>query len=439
VTDEPARRFVPRRVLEAAQAFVQLEASSGIFLFIAAVTAMIWANSAWDGSYTDLLHTRIAFDVGIFSLDEDLQHAVNDGLMTLFFFLMGLEIKRELSHGELSSPRRAALPAAAALGGMAAPALIYLAFNAGGEGQHGWGIPMATDIAFALGVLSLLGSRVPFSAKVFLLALAITDDIGAIVVIAVFYTEHVDLEALAVAAAILGGILLMIRNGVRSTELYLAAGICLWAATFESGIHATLAGVVLGLLTPARPIYDPAAFPASSRALIESYEATTDAEEQQVLLSQAEALSAGSEAPLERLERALHSWVSYLIVPLFGLVNAGVNVSGGIVSDALSSPVSHGIAAGLLLGKPLGIVSATWLAVRLRLGEMPQGLTWTTVVGVGLLGGIGFTVSLLVTSLAFTDGELGAEARLGVLTASAISGVIGYVFLRVSSGRQSSP
>jgi NhaA family Na+:H+ antiporter len=318
---------------------------------------------------------------------------------------------------------------------MLAPALIYLAFNAGSDGADGWGIPMATDIAFALGVLSLLGSRVPFTAKVFLLALAIADDIGAIIVIAFFYTDHIDLTALAVATAILGGILLMIRNGVRSTELYLAAGVCLWAATFESGVHATLAGVALGLLTPARPLYEPSLFTESARNLLRDFEATTDSQTQQELLAQMEGLSRGSEAPLERLERALHPWVSYLVVPLFALMNAGVNVSGGVVGDAAGSPISHGIFVGLLVGKPVGIFCASWLAVRLRLGELPRGVGWTEIFGIGMLGGIGFTVSLLVTSLALPADLPGSEARLGVLCASVIAGLSGYLFLWLACRR----
>ncbi|MGE0688051.1 MAG: Na+/H+ antiporter NhaA [Dehalococcoidia bacterium] len=430
------RRFVPHRVLRAAQAFINLEASSGIFLLVAAIGALIWANSPWDQSYFDLLHTEIVIDLRIFSVDEDLQHIVNDGLMTLFFFLMGLEIKREMAHGELSSVRRAALPAAAAFGGMLVPALIYVALNAGSDAANGWGIPMATDIAFALGVLSLLGNRIPFTAKVFLLALAIADDIGAILVIAVFYTAQVDFTALLAAGAILGGILLMIRTGVRSTELYLAAGVCLWAATFESGVHATLAGVALGLLTPAKPLYDPSTFATEARGLIGTFEATRDAQEQQMVLAEVEDLSRGSEAPLERLERALHPWVSYLIVPLFALMNAGVSVSGGVASDALSSPVSQGVALGLLLGKPLGIFSFTWLAVRAGIGELPRGVSWSEIFGIGLLGGIGFTVSLLVTSLALPDDQFGAEARLGVLGASVVAGIVGYTFLLLASRKR---
>jgi NhaA family Na+:H+ antiporter len=428
----PVHVFRPQRVLRAAQAFVQVEASSGIVLLLTAVVALVWANSPWSDAYFDLWHTTISIDMGVLSIEEDLQHWVNNGLMTVFFFLVGLEIKRELAHGELSDPQRAMLPAAAALGGMVAPALIYVAFNAGGVGARGWGIPMATDIAFALGVLSLLNRRVPFSVKVFLLALAITDDIGAILVIAIFYTSQIDVEALAAAMAALTVVLLMRRGSVRNVDLYVIVGIVLWLALFESGIHATLAGVVLGLLTPARSFYEPSQFPATADELVMRFrEASVRAngDEQQGVLGQIEDLAQGTEAPLERLERKLHPWVSYAIVPIFALANAGVEISGGVAESALESPVTLGVAIGLLAGKPVGIVAFTWLAVRLGLGRLPSGTTWAHIVAVGLLGGIGFTVSLLITSLAFEDAALVDEAKLGVLGASAIAGAVGFVFL----------
>jgi NhaA family Na+:H+ antiporter len=431
-----AATFVPRRLLQSAQEFVELEASSGIVLLLAAIVALVWANSAWDDAYFDFIHTRLVIDLSLVRIDESLQHWVNDALMTLFFFLVGLEIKREVVHGELSTVRRAALPAAAALGGMAVPALIYLAFNAGGEGADGWGIPMATDIAFALGVLSLLGPRVPLSVKVFLLALAIADDIGAILVIALFYTETVDVEALALAAAILGLVVVLNRGGVRSIGVYGVAGVALWLATFESGIHATLAGVVLGLLTPASPWYDPRQFANTTRTLIERYEQgllERDIGAQQAMLAQVSDVSRDTEAPLERLERGLHVWVSFVVVPLFALVNAGVAVSGDTANQALDGPVFQGVVLGLLLGKPVGIVLFTVVAVRLGLGEMPRGARWSHIAGVGLLGGIGFTVSLLITSLAFGEGTLASEAKLAVLGASVVAGLAGYTFLRVGA------
>ena len=427
------RVFVPHRVFRAARTFVGIEASSGIVLLLAAVVALVWANSPWDEQYFDLLHTEVGIDLDIVVIREDLQDWINSGLMTVFFFVMGLEIKRELVHGELSTPRRALLPAAAAFGGMAAPALIFVAFNAGGAGVDGWGIPMATDIAFALGVLSLLSRRIPFSVKIFLLALAIADDIGAILVIAIFYTSEFDFLALAVAGLILVGILTMNRSGVRTINLYMAAGACLWIAVHESGVHATLAGVVLGLMTPARNFFSTQTFTATADALVRRFQATDNEEAQRGILEQLEDLSQGTDAPLERLERALHPWVSFTIVPIFALANAGVAVSGDLVSDAISSPISQGVVLGLILGKMAGIFTFTWVAVRLGLCELPMGARWRHVLGVGLLGGIGFTVSLLITDLAFAQPLLADQAKLGVLVASAAAGIGGFLFLRLTN------
>ena len=426
------RVFVPHRIFRAARTFVGIEASSGIFLLLAAIVALIWANSPWDEQYFDLLHTEIGIDLDFIVVREDLQDWINGGLMTVFFFVMGLEIKRELVHGELSTPRRALLPAAAALGGMVVPALIFVAFNAGGVGADGWGIPMATDIAFALGVLSLLGRRIPFGVKIFLLAVAIADDIGAILVIALFYTSSLDFGALAVAGLLLLGIFAMNRRGVRTINLYIAAGACLWLAVHESGVHATLAGVVLGLLTPARYFYNPQNFVDTAEGLVQRFRHALDSHNEEAqggILEQIEDLSQGTEPPLERLERALHPWVSFVIVPTFALANAGVVVSGDVVSDALASPVSQGVFLGLILGKVTGIFGFTWLAVRLGLCELPRGARWRHIFGVGLLGGIGFTVSLLVTDLAFTEALLADEAKLGVLVASAAAGVAGFLYL----------
>jgi NhaA family Na+:H+ antiporter len=432
------RRFTPQRVIQAAQAFVRVEASSGMVLLLAAITALVWANSPWDDAYFDLWHTQIVLDLSIIRIDEDLQHWVNDGLMTVFFFLVGLEIKRELVHGELSQARRALLPAAAALGGMIVPALIYTAFNAGGEGSSGWGIPMATDIAFALGVLSLLSGRIPFSVKILLLGIAIADDIGAIVVIAVFYTSGLSLEAFALALAILAVMVAFNRAGARSVDLYVALGVCLWLAVYESGVHATLAGVALGLLTPASPFYSRAGFATTAEELVARFRMATEAgnaDEQQGTLGQIEDLAHGNEAPLDRLERQLHPWVSYLIVPIFALANAGVSVSGEAGSAALESPVTFGVVLGLVLGKPIGIFAFSWLAIRLRLCELPSGAAWAHIAGVGLLAGIGFTVSLLITGLAFEDAALIDEAKLGVLAASVVSGLVGFSFLWLTARR----
>jgi NhaA family Na+:H+ antiporter len=426
------RDFVYHRVFQTAQAFMRIEAAGGLVLLLAAIAAMIWANSPWDEDYTDLWHTEVFLHTRLFSIDLDLREWVNDGLMTAFFLLMGLEIKRELVHGELSSPRRALLPAAGALGGMVAPALIYTAFNAGGDGARGWGVPMATDIAFAVGVLSLLSRRIPFSIKVFLLALAIADDIGAIVVIAIFYTADMDLQALGLAAATLALIFAMNRAGVRNLNIYVAFGAVFWLTLHESGIHATIAGVVLGLLTPASSYYGSQTFAEDAEDLVNRFRVAHQAGAEDVqrgILAQMEDLAQGTEAPLDRLERALHPWVSFLIVPLFALANAGVHISSEVAEAAIESPVSQGVALGLLIGKPLGIFTLTWLAVRFRLCEMPAGANWAHILGVGMLGGIGFTVALLISELGFENAALVDEAKLGVLAASLAAGVSGFLFL----------
>jgi NhaA family Na+:H+ antiporter len=432
------RDFVYHRVFQTAQAFMRVEAASGGVMLIAAVVAMVWANSpSWE-SYFDFWHTEISVEAEIFAIHLDLREWVNDGLMTIFFFVVGLEIKRELVHGELSDFRRALLPAAGALGGMAAPALIYVFFNAGGEGAHGWGVPMATDIAFAIGVLSLLSRRVPFSLKVFLLALAIADDIGAIMVIAFFYTTDINFLALGLAAVTLFVIWVMNRSGVRSIDIYVAAGAVFWLTMEQSGVHATIAGVILGLLTPASYFYNPRTFVTAAQDLIERFRLAEETETEEIqasILSQMEDLTQGTEAPLERLERALHRWVSFGIVPLFALANAGVHITGETADAALASDISHGVFFGLIVGKPVGIFLVTYLAVKLRICDIPTGSTWPQVLSVGMLAGIGFTVALLITDLAFESELFADEAKLGVLTASVGAGALGFVLLWLTTRR----
>jgi NhaA family Na+:H+ antiporter len=431
--------------VDAARKFVAIEASGGLVLIAAAMIALVWVNSPASSLYHDLWESHVAIETPLFSIDEDLKHWVNDGLMTIFFFVVGLEIKRELSHGELSSFRRALFPAIAAAGGMIAPAVIYLAINAGGPGESGWGIPMATDIAFSLGVLSLVGSRIPFGVKIFLLALAIVDDIGAVIVIAIFYSSSIEPEALGLALALLVAVVWLNRSGVHEVGVYVAIGIVIWIATLESGVHATLAGVALGLLTPARSYYAGADYPRSAAVLLDRYQSALDEEDeesQQAILSQASDLSGGTESPLDRLERALHSWVSYAIVPIFALANAGVDLGGGVVVEAMSSSVSWGVAAGLLIGKPLGIFAFTWSAVKLGLCQLPDGAAWPHILSIGLLASIGFTVSLLITGLAFQEETLIDEAKLGVLAASVIASLAGLLslllFTRKGSSRSTS-
>ncbi|MEO8540103.1 MAG: Na+/H+ antiporter NhaA [bacterium] len=431
------QQFVRDRFMQPISEFVNTEASGGIILLVATAAALLWANSPWDYRYFDLIHAHMAIDLGIFSIDNSLGHLVNDGLMTVFFFVVGLEIKRELIHGELASKRKAALPVAAALGGMVVPALIYVGWNAGGDGAKGWGIPMATDIAFAMGVLALLGRRAPLSLKVFLLALAIVDDLGAILVIAIFYTDSISLEALIWAGIMLAVIVAVARAGVHSTDVYVLLGILFWAAVYKSGIHATLAGVVLAMLTPARPRYTQRAFEGSALDLLVSYRYARDrgdTEQAQQVLEEFETLSRGTESPLDRLEHTLHPWVSYLIVPIFALVNAGVVISSGLISDSVSSPISLGVATGLVIGKPVGILLACFIAVRLGIADLPSNTNYGHILGLGMIAGIGFTVSLFITGLAFDSAVFIDEAKLAILAASALAGVAGFVYLWIAPG-----
>jgi NhaA family Na+:H+ antiporter len=371
--------------------FLHTEAAGGAALVVAAIVALAWANSPWGASYHDLWTTRLAVSWGEREFDLDLRNWINDGLMAIFFFVVGLEIKRELVEGELRDRRRAMLPVCAALGGMLVPALIYAAFNAGGEGSDGWGIPMATDIAMAVGVLSLMGSRVSPSLKLFLLALAIVDDIGAILVIAVFYTDEIHGDALLATVGLVLAVVAMGRWGIRSIGAYVLVGVALWLALHESGIHATLAGVVLGLMTPTQPIRQGALIDAAELADVSSYEAA-----RQTAIVARESVSV-----VEWLEHLLHPWTGFVVVPLFVLANAGVPLSRDAVGDALTSSVAGGIVVGLVVGKFVGIAGFTWLAARLRIARLPEDATWSGILGVSALAGIGFTVSIFITDLAF--------------------------------------
>ena len=429
----PRGLFVEKTVVRPIQAFMNLEVSSGLLIILAAGIALAWANSPWQDEYFDFWHAHIVVDLVIINIDDTVGHLVNDGLMVLFFFVVGLEIKRELVDGELASFRRAALPAAAAIGGMVFPAGIFLAFNGlSGAGTDGWAIPVATDIAFALGILAILGPRVPFSVRVFLLALAIVDDLAGILIIALFYTSDLNVEALAWAAVIFAGILAVRGYGVRALAVYAVMGVILWAAIYESGIHATLTGVILAMFAPSKPLFPPEEFQLHARDIADRYEeahAEGDHYAQAHLLEQVEVLSRESESPLERLEHMLHPWVSYTIVPIFALANAGIVVDGDAIEAASGSAVTGGIAAGLVIGKPLGIFLATLLAVRTGVANLPAGMTWRHVLGAGLLAGIGFTVALFITGLAYDDAVLVEEAKMGILGASVIAALLGLLFL----------
>ncbi len=417
---------------------MDLEASSGVVLLVMAVVALVWANSAWADAYFTILDFHLVIELGeLHLLDESIRHLINDGFMALFFFVVGMEIKRELVLGELKDPKTAALPAIAALGGMVVPALIYVFMANGVEGaEAGWGIPMATDIAFSIGIVALLGRRVPLTAKLFLLALAIVDDIGAIAVIALFYTSDLSIGWLMGAIGMLALIYGLSRTNVRLVGVYWVLGFLAWYAMLESGVHATLAGVAIGLITPASPFYSSREYDARARRIIELYSAddtTQDAREQVdfEVLALAK-VARDSVAPLTRLEHGLAPWTSFLVVPLFALANAGVRFEGVDIGEAVTSGVALGVALGLVVGKTVGVTLFAWLAVRIGAGVLPRGSNWRMITGLAMLAGVGFTVSLFITELAFEGEALLTDlAKIGIFIGSLVAGVAGYLLLRM--------
>jgi len=430
------------RMLSPVRGFLNHRLAGAALLMLATMVAIVIANSPLSHAYHELLEMRIDIDLGMHGVNQTLHHWINDGLMSIFFFLVGLEIKRELLVGEISSVRKATLPAIAALGGMVVPALVYHWFNRQTANQHGWGIPMATDIAFALGVLALLGDRIPAGAKVFLTALAIVDDIGAVVVIALFYTTDVNVTALGVGFAFLAGGMLLNRLGVRHPVPYLAVGMVMWLAFLESGIHATIAAILMAFIIPATTRIDGAELMRrieliSARlrdvGLPQDTHMNT-AEQQQALLALAETVEY-AQAPLQRIEHDLHGFVTFLVLPIFALANAGVTLEGNLGAQ-LRHPLALGVILGLLVGKQVGITLATWLAVRLRLADLPNGVTWRQIHGVAILGGIGFTMSLFVAGLAFSHEHQVAAAKMGILCGSLLSAVLGVMFLLTGSSRE---
>ncbi|MCO5166466.1 MAG: Na+/H+ antiporter NhaA [Planctomycetes bacterium] len=437
---DPAARTPLERLLVHLREVTKDSPRGAMILLAATAAAMLAANSPWSDAWARLWATPLAVSLGPWTLSETLHHWVNDGLMAVFFFAVGLEIKREVVEGELSSLRRAALPLVAALGGMVAPAGLFLLLNAGAPGAAGWGVPMATDIAFALGVLALLGDRVPVALKVFLMALAVVDDIGAVLVIAVFYTDQLHLPPLllgvgAIAAAAAANLLL----GVRRPLAYFAVGLVAWFGFLESGVHATLAAVAMALTIPAAPVR------RADRALHERMGELRDLlassagrqhldHRQLVMIEAVEEEIARARPPLLRLERRMGPLVSLFVLPVFALANAGVPLGRGLL-DGLLDPVFLGVALGLLVGKPLGICAFSWVAVRLRLGELPGGATWRQLAGVGVLAGIGFTMSLFIAGLAFPGAPgLQDAAKVGVLAASFVAALLGVVLLGLTAG-----
>lgn len=420
-------------------AFVQNTTASGLLLMMTALLALILANSVLTGLYTDLFHTHLVLQLGDWKLDYTLHHWINDGLMTLFFFVVGLELKREILVGELADPKQAVLPILAALGGMVFPALIYWYFNPAGEASAGWGIPMATDIAFALGVIAMLAGRVPKALVAFLVALAIVDDLGAVLVIAVFYTEDISFPLLAIAFMLTLLLMLMNRSGIRRPIPYFIVATLLWLTLLDSGVHATIAGVITAFMIPTLPQYNTQAFSQQMRDALDDFDkAAKDSSgnllrnhQQFEILNRLEQKIQGVATPLQRLEHHLHLPVAFLVLPLFAFANAGVPIDFAHFIDSLSHPVTQGILFGLVIGKLIGIALVSYLAVKLGVAKLPQDVNFTQIIGVALLGGIGFTMSIFIAEIGFQDqAELIIQAKIGILLASLIAGTIGYLFLK---------
>ena len=415
---------IVKKLLTPFERFFSLQASAGLVLLFFALLALVWANSPWSGIYHKILHYPLGFHFGEFSLSYSLHHWVNDALMVIFFFVVGLEIKRELSIGELATPKKAALPLFAALGGMLVPALLYLVFNLHSDAKVGWAIPMATDIAFAVGILSLMSKRVPLSLKIFLLALAIVDDLGAVLVIAFFYSQEIIGKFLAFACLTIFIIFCAKKVGIRGIVFYVFCGVCLWFFVLKSGVHSTVAGVILGLMCPSRWIMDRKQRLEGVRDIslsVPSYKKT----------KKMIGLIRSLHTPTHRLIEDLHPYVTWIIMPVFAFFNAGVEFESGLsFMSFISHPVSLGILFGLLLGKPIGIVLFSFLAVRLKLAVWPSGFNWKNLIGVGFLAGIGFTMALFISHLSFeSQHELAVYSKLSIFLASLLAMLVGLAFL----------
>ena len=429
-------------LLRPIQEFMKLEASSGILLIGMAVLAMILANSPLSSAYFQLLEIPVTVGFGALTIAKPLLLWINDGLMALFFFLVGLELKREVLTGELSTPKDAILPIFAAIGGMFVPAALYVLVTGGTPFTSGWGIPMATDIAFALGILALLGTRAPVSLKIFLTAMAIIDDLGAILVIAIFYTSKLNFIALGVGMSTWVVALIGNTLGIRKTSFYVLLGIVLWVAFLKSGVHATIAGVLLALTIPARPRINVASFKEQALAFLSSMQTDKkDGETKEMqsnnhdVVHTLEVLSKDAETPLIRMEHSLHGWVAFFIMPVFALANSGVDLRSMSILDALVHPVALGIIVGLFIGKQLGVVLFSWAALRTGWASLPRGVTWGHLYGVAVLSGVGFTMSLFIGGLSFSDPEILARAKSGILFASILAGLLGYSILRWVGGK----
>ncbi len=432
--NDPFRRLVVQTTLR----FMEVEAAGGIVLVFAAVVAMIWANVDFH-AYESFWHAHIKLDLVIWSFDQSLQHVVNDVLMVVFFLVVGAEIKREVTHGELRSVRQAALPIIAALGGMLVPAGLYAILNAGGDGSSGWGIPVATDIAFALGVLALVGRGVPVQLKIFLLTLAVADDVGGILIIAIFYSESIKFEWLLGMVGAVAFLLLLKQFGFRHFGIHALGGVFLWLTLWEAGVHATLAGVILGLIVPADALYNTKGTGRRIDYLLqrlryveEDPDPVVRERDAQETLSNIRHVSHEATSPLERLEEGMAPISAFIVVPIFALANAGIHITGDSIEAALSSNIAWGIFIGLLLGKFVGILGVSALAIKLGIAFKPEQLRWSHLAGAALLAGIGFTVAIFIANLSFDaeQTELLEAAKIGIFAASIVAAVLGFSVLR---------
>lgn len=426
-------------ILNPLSRFIGNQSSAGIVLFICTLVAMIWANSPFAETYHNLWHVEFSIGYGDHIMSNTLHHWINDGLMAMFFFVVGLELKREIIGGELSSPSQAILPLVAAVGGMVVPALIFLAFNPAAPARSGWGIPMATDIAFALSILSLLSNRVPVSLKVFLTALAIADDLGAVLVIAFFYTSDISLINLGTGILFMGVLLTANYLGVRNTVFYGLVGIGgVWLAFLMSGVHATIAGVLAAFAIPARTRINEETFTKRLKELVGEFTSippnnVTLLEPAQVaVIGKIKNLTQEADTPLQRLEHGMHPLVAFVVMPLFALANAGITFGDNFLNDIIH-PVSLGVAAGLIVGKFIGVTGTVFVMTRLKLAPLPNQANWRHIIGIGLLAGVGFTMSLFITNLAFKDDTLNNLAKAGILIASLIAGLTGFLILRTGN------
>ena len=431
------RQLVADQILRPAQQFFNKEASSSILLIAATAIALIWVNSSIGETYHSFWHTEISFTFGHFHISKTLLHWVNDGFMSLFFFTVGLEIKREILVGELATPKKALLPVIAALGGMIVPGLIYAALNIGLPTIHGWGIPVATDIAFALGAVAVFGRKLPVGLRVFLAAFAIADDLGAVVIIAIFYTKEIVWSNLIISLFLISGLAIANFFWIRQTLIYAILGLAVWFFVLGSGVHPTIAGVIVSFFVPARGRYDTDNFLQNIKKITEKFECEEQSCGYSILLNQehmyaVQALELAChdvETPLQRLMHALHPWVAFLILPLFAMGNTGLIFRGIVFSEAVSNPVILGIIFGLVVGKPIGILLFSYLSVKTGIASLPQDVRWSHIFGGAMLGGIGFTMSLFLSELSFTDPHIIDYARIAILTGSILSAVFGMSYL----------